>query len=242
MSSQSNCLLSSAQNRTIPTDPSQRRLWFSRHVDYTLAHKPLHTFEGRVILLNGFPGVGKFSIGRRLFNMLDHRHARFIDNHLLIDPVEAITPGRGTDHKALRRAFRKVAFDALCDITDRNLTLILTSCLSSTEEDQQVMEEYLAIASRRKVPFYLFNITCDRSEHHRRLLTTERSTGSKTKLIDPEILDDMLEKHKLVEIAEEGRDRPRRSGRYMFKHDTTTHCSIDESALMLYLHVKVLES
>jgi chloramphenicol 3-O-phosphotransferase len=206
-----------------------------------VATKPLNSFDGRVILLNGFPGVGKFSIGRRLFNLLDHKYVRFIDNHLLIDPVEAITPGRGSDHKALRHAFRRVTFDALCDIADQSITIILTSCLSSTEEDQQVMEEHLAIASRRKVPFYLFNITCDRSEHHSRLVTTERSTGSKTKLIDPDILDSMVEKHKLVEIAEEERELPLTSGRYMFEVDTTHSC-IEESAIKIYMLVKIHES
>jgi hypothetical protein len=155
--------------------------------------------------------------------------------------VEAITPGRGSDHKALRYAFRRVTFDALCDIADQSITIILTSCLSSTEEDQQVMEEYLAIASRRKVPFYLFNITCDRSEHHSRLVTTERSTGSKTKLIDPDILDSMVEKHKLVEIAEEERELPLTSGRYMFEVDTTHSC-IEESAIKIYMLVKIHES
>jgi chloramphenicol 3-O-phosphotransferase len=217
-----------------------RRLWFS-DVDGMVATKPLNSFDGRVILLNGFPGVGKFSIGRRLFNLLDHKYVRFIDNHLLIDPVEAITPGRGSDHKALRYAFRRVTFDALCDIADQSITIILTSCLSSTEEDQQVMEEYLAIASRRKVPFYLFNITCDRSEHHSRLVTTERSTGSKTKLIDPDILDSMVEKHKLVEIAGEERELPLTSGRYMLEVDTTHNC-IEESAIKIYMLVKIHES
>jgi chloramphenicol 3-O-phosphotransferase len=211
-------------------------------MDGMVALKPLNSFEGRVILLNGFPGVGKFSIGRRLFDMLDHKHARFIDNHLLIDPVEAVTPGRGTDHKALSRAFRKVAFGALCDVTEKNMTLIFTSCPSSTEEDQQVTEEYLAIASRRKVPFYLSNMTCDRSEHHSRLVTTERSTGLKTKLINADILDGMIEKHKLFEIAEEERDPPQMSGRYMLKVDTTAHSSIDKSTISLYLIVKALES
>jgi hypothetical protein len=103
------------------------------------------------------------------------------------------------------------------------------------------MEEYLAIASRRKVPFYLFNITCDRSEHHSRLVTTERSTGSKTKLIDPDILDSMVEKHKLVEIAEEERELPLTSGRYMLEVDTTHNC-IEESAIKIYMLVKIHES
>jgi chloramphenicol 3-O-phosphotransferase len=195
--------------------------------------KPLSLLTGRVVLLNGFPGVGKYSIGRSLFNMFDHKHARYIDNHLLIDSVEAIVPGRGPEHKELRRAFREVAFDALCNTADKSTTLIFTSCLSSTEEDQHVFEEYLAIASRRQFPFFLFNISCDSVEHHSRLVTTERVKGSKTKLVIPEILNNMLHEHKLVELDYGQTSLTHTAANYMFKLDTTYN-SIDESALKIY--------
>jgi hypothetical protein len=201
--------------------------------DSALRSQPLSLLAGRVILLNGFPGVGKFLIGRNLFGLFDHRHTRFIDNHLVIDPVEAIISGRGADHKALRRAIRQVAFDALCAIEDKNTALIMTSCLSSAEEDKQVFEEYLAIASRRQIPFYLFNISCGKREHHGRLITTERSTGSKTKLIHPEVLDDMLATHKLVDLTHIQTYLPQTSARHIFELDTT-HKSIDESAAEIY--------
>jgi len=204
-----------------------------REMEYTAPPKLLSSHSGRVILLNGFPGVGKFSIGRSLFGMFDPKHARFIDNHLLIDPVQAIIPGRGADHKVLRRTFRQVAFDALTTIEDASTTLIFTSCLSSSKEDQQVFEEYLAIASQRRVPLYLFNISCDRREHHSRLVTTERSTGSKTKLVSPEILDDMLDEHQLVKIAQNETTFPEFSARYMFELDST-YDSIEETASKIH--------
>jgi hypothetical protein len=183
--------------------------------------EPPSLLTGRVVLLNGFPGVGKFSIGRRLFNMFDYKHAR------------AIVPGRGPEYKELRRAFREVAFDALCDTGDKSTTLIFTSCLSLTEEDQHVFEEYLAIASRRQIPFFLFNISCDSLEHHGRLVTTERVRGSKTKLVIPEVLDDMLHEHKLVEHDYGQISLTQTAANYMFKPDTTYN-SIDESALKIH--------
>lgn len=188
---------------------------------------------GCVIFLNGFPGVGKYSIGRRLFEMFDHRHARFIDNHLLIDPVQAIIPGRGADHKALRHAFRRIAFDALTAIEDASTILIFTGCLSSTREDRQVLEEHLAVAAQRRIPFFLFNISCDKEEHHSRLITTERSTGSKTKLVNTEVLDDMLNQHKLVQIERGQICPPHIPSWYMFDLDTTRD-SIDESAAKIH--------
>lgn len=190
---------------------------------------------GRVVLLKESPGAGRFSIGRKLFEMFDHRYARFIDNHLLIDPVQAIIPGRGAGHRALRHAFRRVAFDALDEIADTRTTLIFPSCLSSTDEDQQVFEEYLGIASRRQIPLYLINISCDREEHYSRLVTVERSLGSKTKLVTPEVLEEMLDKHKLVALPHDQNHFPRIPAVYMCDFDTTND-SIEESA------VKILET
>ena len=165
--------------------------------------------------------------------MFDPKHARFIDNHLLIDPVQAIIPARGADHKVLRRAFRQIAFDALTAIEYASTTLIFTSCLSSSQEDQQVFEEYLALSSRRRVPFYLFNISCDREEHHSRLVTNERSTGSKTKLVSTGVLDKMLDEHRLAKTAQDETTLPEFSARYMFELDTTYN-SIDESASKIH--------
>jgi hypothetical protein len=79
----------------------------------------------------------------------------------------------------------------------------------------------------------LFNISCGKREHHGRLITTERSTGSKTKLIHPEVLDDMLATHKLVDLTHIQTYLPQTSARHIFELDTT-HKSIDESAAEIY--------
>jgi chloramphenicol 3-O-phosphotransferase len=219
---------------TEPLKPSQffKNQGRKNLISMTQSKQP-SLLTGRVVLLNGFPGVGKFSIGRSLFNMFNHKDARYIDNHLLIDPVEAIVAGRGPEHKELRRAFREVAFNALCNTVDKSTTLIFTSCLSLTEEDRHVLEEYLAIASRRRVPFFLFNISCDRIEHHSRLVTTERVGGSKTKLVTPKVLDDMLNEQNLVEIDYGQTGLLQTPANHQFELDTTYN-SIDESALKIY--------
>lgn len=52
-------------------------------------------FPSAVVLINGFPGAGKFTIAQHMvsnhyFGLPDR--VRFIDNHLLIDAVEAASP------------------------------------------------------------------------------------------------------------------------------------------------------
>lgn len=191
---------------------------------------------GRVIFLNGFPGVGKYSIGRKLHTLFDLPHVRFVDNHVLIDPVQAIAPGRDSDHKELCRAFRKVAFDALCNIPDQDVTIILTSCLSSTAEDREVFEEHLRIASCRGIPIYIFNINCAPSEHNVRLSARERSAGTKTKLLDPKILDSMMSKHRLIRLSDLEQSHEGNIERRLFELDTTGQ-SIEESAAKIFATV-----
>lgn len=152
-----------------------------------------------VILLNGFPGVGKSAIGQELFRLFGSANARFLDNHLLIDPVQAILPGRDTGHKSLRREFRRVAFTALKELQDPDVVIILTGCLGSTQEDLEVFYEHLQIAVHRCIPMYLVNITCEEKEHLSRLTSTERSQDNKTKLQNQDTLHDLLRNHTLIQ-------------------------------------------
>ncbi|KAF2194505.1 hypothetical protein K469DRAFT_773937 [Zopfia rhizophila CBS 207.26] len=68
---------------------------------------------GSVVFLNNVPGVGKLTIARVLKDELLGPTARLIDNHLLKDPAEAISPGQGPAYKALLADTRRVPLDCL---------------------------------------------------------------------------------------------------------------------------------
>ena len=42
-----------------------------------------------LVWINGFPGTGKYTVAKQLVAMLGNERAVLIDNHQLIDPVEA---------------------------------------------------------------------------------------------------------------------------------------------------------
>ena len=157
--------------------------------------------QGCIVLLNGFPGVGKLTIAQAIKDNLPEHNARLIDNHVLIDPAEAIVPGRGPAHKLLRAKVRRVAFEALTEefVSQPNLKVIMTGCLADNAEDTAVLTEHLRIAKDTNVPFYLVGVTCDREEHGRRLEAPARTAGGKTKLRDENILRELLEHHVLVD-------------------------------------------
>ena len=155
-----------------------------------------------VLFLNGFPGVGKYAIARVLKSVWVG--SRLIHNHLLIDPVEAIIPGRGPAHHTLRRQFRRVAFDALKQETSLDSAIIMTSCAADTPQDREVFAEYVEIARVRKIPFIAVNIICDEETNAKRLRSRERVDESgigKTKLVDTKALSSLRKDYKLLNRA-----------------------------------------
>jgi hypothetical protein len=141
--------------------------------------------SGCVILLNGFPGVGKLSTARALCLHLQEAPTRLFDNHLIIDPVEAIHPGRGPEHKFMRAHFRQIAFANLKSLPDQNLMIVMTATLAKNDEDAATFAEYVDIARARDVPFYSFIVTCDPAEHRDRLQSADRLSYRVCKLSDP---------------------------------------------------------
>jgi chloramphenicol 3-O-phosphotransferase len=165
--------------------------------DYKQQHEKT-SLQSCVLLLNGFPGVGKFTIAKALAAKLGDVPHRLIDNHVLIDPIEAIEPGRSEAHYALRKKFRVVAFEGLKALDEKTLVIILTACLATSSEDLSQFAEYLDIAEARGVPLVVVNIVCDVGTNRRRLCSSERKTGGKTKLIDVGILEKIRSEYTLL--------------------------------------------
>jgi len=161
--------------------------------------------SGCLVILNGFPGVGKLTIARSLQSRLTNVETRFIDNHLIIDPAEAIHPGRGLQHKKFRDTLRHVIFDELKTISAKDAVLIMTCSLGANGEDAVVFAEHLEvghfvfsrshvdanldpplqIARHRSIPCYVFTLSCGKEQHMSRVQSPDRVLGDKSKLAEP---------------------------------------------------------
>jgi shikimate kinase len=136
--------------------------------------------EACVIFLNGFPGTGKLTIAQALRSKLKGVETRLLDNHLMIDAAEAVHPGRGLEHKTLRKRIRDAMFDELKALPmAKNLIIIMTGCLAANPEDAAVFAEHVAIAQHHDIPFYSFTISVDEKEHFWRLQSPDRIWGQK---------------------------------------------------------------
>jgi hypothetical protein len=181
-----------------------------------------------VVLFNGFPGVRKKTIAKAFAEGLISKDIsyRFIDNHMLIDPVQAICPGRDKAHYELREKFRKTAFEGIKAIEEQELVVIFTACLADEPRDIGQFMEYAGVAESRGVPLILINVVCDGKTNAKRVCSVERMKEDNTKMVDAGILEGLRRNHTLLglsSVAEAGVQR-------IFKFELeTTLLSVDES-------------
>jgi adenylylsulfate kinase-like enzyme len=63
-----------------------------------------------LVWINGFPGIGKLTIARALVEQMKRERVILIDNHQLIDPVEAKFPRSHPEYANERRKMREQVF------------------------------------------------------------------------------------------------------------------------------------
>lgn len=162
-----------------------------------------HAPKGRVIVVNGFPGVGKLTILRELQKRLPADTTRLLDNHLLIDPVAALYPDRGPEHHELRRLVRAPIFRALRDLVNTGHTILLTTCLAvGNTADADFLSEHIEIVRGTDAHLFWFNLACNWDVLKERARSSERSQGSKSKLVNETVLHDLVDSHQLIEPPE----------------------------------------
>lgn len=151
---------------------------------------------GSVVFLNGFPGVGKLTIGRAIKKHLPS--TRLLDSHLLIDPAEAIEPNRTATFFEIRKLFLRTAIQGMSMVPARDINFVFTSAYWDIPSGVDLFCELLQLSRRRNMPFAFINLLCDREENLQRVPSKERVDGLKTKLTDKTILADIRKSFRLL--------------------------------------------
>lgn len=84
-----------------------------------------------LLWINGFPGSGKLSVARELVK-LSGNEMILIDNHQLIDPVEARIPRGHPDYQTERQLQRSITFHEFVAKTGVRSQIIFTGKTSTT--------------------------------------------------------------------------------------------------------------
>lgn len=87
-----------------------------------------------VVWINGFPGTGKLTIANAIANLHGHDKTVVLDNHKLIDPVEATFPRGHPDYNKQRQIYRQAVLEEnVCNSSHHNRLVIFTGKASTLE-------------------------------------------------------------------------------------------------------------
>ncbi|KAL8715931.1 MAG: hypothetical protein Q9220_000598 [cf. Caloplaca sp. 1 TL-2023] len=113
-------------------------------------------------------------------------NAKFLDNHLLIDPVAAVYERHMSEYQGLRKLMRKGILDSIAGSKSLvDVTWVFTDSQSSDEVGAAAVADYIDAARTRGSQLISIILTCSRTENVRRLGAEHRG---KTKLSDAHVL------------------------------------------------------
>lgn len=161
--------------------------------------KPI--FENCILYLIGFPGSGKYTIGKHIASCEDH--FKLVDNHLMNNPVFSLIE-RGTKFVPPQAwVYIDKIYDAVIEtienLSPAHYSFIFTNVLSNEDpDDRRFFDRVTSVAEKRGAHFIPVRLHCDRDEAKKRLITAERA--ERFKLTKPEILDHILKTKTLLSI------------------------------------------
>ncbi len=126
-------------------------------------------------VLNGYPGVGKLSIGQKLAELLN---GRLVDNHTLWNLAFALTERKTPAFYETIRTVRRLADDLICKLPDEvpvDMTEALTAGSAFCEEYWAGLERL----SQSRGPLLVVHVHCDLEENKRRIQSVERDLKRK---------------------------------------------------------------
>ena len=138
-----------------------------------------------IIHLNGWPGVGKQTVGRLLAARLN---ARFIHNHVLHD-VAIVCTGSDADRWQLYEAVRRLAYDYLRNRPRSDIFVMTNALCTNSQREREAWTHVVELAIARRVPLVPVVLEADQHENERRLQSDDR-VGRK--LTDPSLLRSFL--------------------------------------------------
>lgn len=132
-----------------------------------------------IILLNGWPGVGKDTVAETLKLLVGDDKASLVDWSKSQSETPKAIPG--DDEVALQKQRDACFADQVERPSTLNKIVICTDCLSDTPEGRRLAKDFEVVANRCKrllIPIYL---DCNLEENMRRIMNAERRVSLKDK-------------------------------------------------------------
>lgn len=123
-----------------------------------------------IILLNGYPGVGKLTIGRELASMM---RGRLLDIHTVYNVAIALTEFKSPEFRETVEKIEAIAHDLIHKLP-KGQPVVLTSVLTGESEWVEAEWERIVSLGKARPPFCVVHVHCDLDENIRRIQSEER--------------------------------------------------------------------
>ena len=138
-----------------------------------------------ILQINGWPGVGKLTVGRIVAKELG---GRVLDNHTIYNPAFALTEFKSPAFYDTVRAVRDVAFQRAAEIPN-SIPIVMTNAYADTDWGNENWDAIVGLARKRGAELFLVILDCSLEENIRRAQFTDRENLGK--LRDPSAIAEM---------------------------------------------------
>ncbi|ABD54048.1 AAA family ATPase [Jannaschia sp. CCS1] len=118
-----------------------------------------------IIVLNGYPGVGKLTIGRDLARLLG---GRLLDIHSVYNVAFALTEFKSPEFRATVEKVEAIAHDLIHALPDGEPVVLTTVIAGDSAWGQAEWQRIIALGEARP-PFAVVHVTCDLEENIARI-------------------------------------------------------------------------
>lgn len=134
-----------------------------------------------IIVLNGYPGVGKLTIGQELVSIIS---GRLLDIHSLYNVAFALTEFKSPEFIETVEKIETIAHDLVLKLP-AEIPVVLTTVLAGSSDWGDAEWQRIVRLGRERGPLFVVHVHCDLEENVRRIEAPGR--GAKRKPRDPEM-------------------------------------------------------
>ena len=128
-----------------------------------------------IIVLNGYPGVGKLTIGRELTTLMN---GRLLDIHTVYNLAFALTEFKSPEFRDTVEKVETIAYD-LIDKLPIDIPIILTTVLAGQGDWGDSEWAKIEHLGQKRGPFCVVHIGCDLDENIHRIQSADRDQKRK---------------------------------------------------------------
>lgn len=134
-----------------------------------------------IVMLNGYPGVGKLTVAQELAPLIG---ARMLDIHTVYNVAFALTEFKSAEFFKAVEDVEAIAYDLIRKLPD-DVPVVMTTVLAGTSDWGDAEWRRLLALGRARPPFCMVHLDCAVEENIRRIQSDGR--GAKRKPRDAEM-------------------------------------------------------